>query len=303
MVAAATYASIWSDAREAAPFTSIRITPHYEHAHLRSKRRCLPPLFSAVCAGCRFREPGHTLNPLPRLAPGEWRPVGMGRMFPARRLLPRILHARMELRASFLPDLYPRLERTLRNSRNWCARWTMKGHVTFRSALPEGVQSDNDFHAASDGQLGGTAKVFRDWQISGDTEYGGRWYPLAKRSLNYRIRNRDPDEQGGLFEPQHNTYDIEFWGLDGNVHQHLPGRALRTPAEMARVLDQTQDAKFYMNWPTRCAHFMEEQLFWPAVLPTEGAWFILGLRNTSFERLRSRRSTNTVAKCEEASKA
>ena len=35
--------------------------------------------------------------------------------------------------------------------------------------------------AAADGQLGGIMKVFRDWQISGDTAWLKRMYPLAKR--------------------------------------------------------------------------------------------------------------------------
>ena len=88
------------------------------------------------------------------------------------------------------------------------------GHVTFRSALPEGPVK-HDFHAASDGQLGGIMKVFRDWQISGDMGWLKKMYPLAKRSLDYCIRTWDPDHRGGLFEPHHNTYDIEFWGPDG----------------------------------------------------------------------------------------
>src|SRR2546429_9405184 len=78
-----------------------------------------------------------------------------------------------------------------------------------RSALPEGPVK-HDFHAASDGQLGGIMKVFRDWQISGDLDWLKKMYPLAKRSLDYCIRTWDPDHRGGLFEPHHNTYDIEF---------------------------------------------------------------------------------------------
>ena len=70
------------------------------------------------------------------------------------------------------------------------------GHVTFRSALPEGPVN-HDFHAASDGQLGGIMKVFRDWQISGDLDWLQKMYPLAKRSLDYCIRTWDPDHRGG----------------------------------------------------------------------------------------------------------
>ena len=107
----------------------------------------------------------------------------------------------------------PKLERTLREL-ELGRSMDESGHVTFRSALPEGPVK-HDFHAASDGQLGGIMKVFRDWQISGDTDWLKKMYPLAKRSLDYCIRTWDPDHRGGLFEPHHNTYDIEFWGPDG----------------------------------------------------------------------------------------
>jgi len=152
------------------------------------------------------------------------------------------------------------------------------GHVSFRAALPEGPVK-HDFHAASDGQLGGTMKVFRDWQISGDIDWLGKMYPLAKRSLDYCIRTWDPDHQGGLFEPHHNTYDIEFWGPDGMCTSIYLG-ALSAMAQMAVALGQTQDAAFYDDLAHRCATFLEEQLF-------NGEYFqqkvqYQGLRNTSF---------------------
>ena len=155
------------------------------------------------------------------------------------------------------------------------------GHVTFRSALPEGPVK-HDFHAASDGQLGGIMKVYRDWQISGDMDWLKKMYPLAKRSLDYCIRTWDPDHRGGLFEPHHNTYDIEFWGPDGMCTSIYLG-ALSAFAEMARAVGQPDEAKFYEELAQRCAHFMDEQLF-------NGEYYqqkvqYQGLRNTSFATL------------------
>lgn len=137
----------------------------------------------------------------------------------------------------------------------------------------------HDFHAASDGQLGGLMKVFRDWQISGDLAWLKKIYPLAKRSLDYCIREWDPDHKGGLFEPHHNTYDIEFWGPDGMCTSIYLG-ALSAMAQMARAIGQMEDAEFYGALANRCARFMEEQLF-------NGEYFqqktqYLGLKNTSF---------------------
>ncbi len=179
--------------------------------------------------------------------------------------------------AQAFPHLYPQLERTLREL-ELGRSMDENGHVTFRSALPEGPVK-HDFHAASDGQLGGIMKVFRDWQISGDNDWLRKMYPLAKRSLDYCIRTWDPDHQGGLFEPHHNTYDIEFWGADGMCTGIYLG-AVSALAEMARAVGQTQDATFYDDLAHRCARFMEEHLF-------NGEYFqqqvqYLGLRNTSF---------------------
>jgi len=179
--------------------------------------------------------------------------------------------------AQAFPHLYPQLERTLREL-ELGRSMDESGHVTFRSALPEG-QVKHDFHAASDGQLGGIMKVFRDWQISGDLVWLKKMYPLVKRSLDYCIREWDPDQKGGLFEPHHNTYDIEFWGPDGMCTSIYLG-ALSAMAQMAKAVGETGDAEFYGNLANRCARFMEEHLF-------NGEYFqqkiqYLGLKNTSF---------------------
>jgi len=182
--------------------------------------------------------------------------------------------------AQAFAHLYPQLERTLREQ-ELLRSMDANGHVTFRSALPEGSVK-HDFHAASDGQLGGIMKVFRDWQISGDPDWLRKMYPQVKRSLDYCIRTWDPDHQGGLFEPHHNTYDIEFWGPDGMCTSIYLG-ALSAMTEMAKAVGQEPDATFYGDLAQRCARFMEEQLF-------NGEYFqqkvqYLGLRNTSFAEM------------------
>jgi uncharacterized protein (DUF608 family) len=182
--------------------------------------------------------------------------------------------------AQAFPHLYPKLERTLREL-ELVRSMDESGHVTFRSALPEGPVK-HDFHAAADGQLGGIMKVFRDWQISGDSDWLKKMYPLAKRSLDYCVRTWDPDHRGGLFEPHHNTYDIEFWGPDGLCTSIYLG-ALSAFAAMARACGQAADAEFYEELARRCAHFLDEQLF-------NGEYYqqkvqYMGLRNDSFARM------------------
>jgi hypothetical protein len=160
--------------------------------------------------------------------------------------------------AQAFPHLYPNLERTLREM-ELARSMDERGHVTFRAAIPDGPV-DHNFHAASDGQLGGIMKVFRDWQISGDTDWLKRIYPLAKRSLDYGIRTWDPDRKGALFEPHHNTYDIEFWGAEPMCTSIYIG-ALSAMAQMAAAVGEAGDAQSYRELAQRGALYMDEHLF------------------------------------------
>jgi uncharacterized protein (DUF608 family) len=182
--------------------------------------------------------------------------------------------------AQAFPHLYPQLERTLREQ-ELVRSMNEEGHVTFRAALPDGP-TKHDFHAASDGQLGGIMKVYRDWQISGDRDWLEKMYPLAKRSLDYCIRTWDPDHRGGLFEPHHNTYDIEFWGPDGMCTSIYLG-ALSALSLIARALGQTEEASFYEELAQKCAQFMDGQLFNGEYYQQQVQY--RGLRNTSFAEL------------------
>ena len=52
------------------------------------------------------------------------------------------------------------------------------------------------FYAAADGQLGGIMKVYREWRISGNTEWMKELYPYVKKSLDYCIETWDPKHEG-----------------------------------------------------------------------------------------------------------
>jgi hypothetical protein len=134
-----------------------------------------------------------------------------------------------------------------------------RGHVNFRGAIPDGPV-DHTGPAAADGQLGGIMKLYRDWQISGDAAWLKRMYPLAKKSIDYCIATWDPDHRGGLFEPHHNTYDIEFWGPDGMCTSIYLG-ALSAITIMATALGESGDASQYSDLAQKCATFMDSTLF------------------------------------------
>lgn len=179
--------------------------------------------------------------------------------------------------AQSIPHLFPSLERTLREQEYLCSM-DDRGHVNFRSAIPDGPTS-HDFHAASDGQFGGILKVHREWQISGDREWLAQMFPSAKRALDYAIVTWDPKRKGALFEPHHNTYDIEFWGPDGMCSSIYLG-ALCALAEMATELGFKEDAAFYSEIAERSARYLDGELFNGEYYEQRVQWE--GLRDTSF---------------------
>lgn len=135
--------------------------------------------------------------------------------------------------AQAIPHLFPNLERTLRET-EFTKSQDDEGHQTFRSALPIRPVATT-FYAAADGQLGGIMKVYRDWHISGNTDWMTSLYPQVEKSMNYCIKTWDPRHTGTLEEPHHNTYDIEFWGPDGMCTSFYLG-ALKAMTEMGKQL-------------------------------------------------------------------
>ncbi|MCZ6635485.1 MAG: GH116 family glycosyl hydrolase, partial [bacterium] len=169
-----------------------------------------------------------------------------------------------------------------------------RGHVTFRGSLPD-APTDHEFHAASDGQLGGIMKVYREWQISGDRDWLKKMYRLSKRSLDYCIRIWDPKHTGVLQEPHHNTYDIEFWGPDGMCSSIYLG-ALAALGQLARDVGKPEDAPFYEDLAKKGAAYLDKRLY-------NGEYYYQkvnykGLEDKSFERFVAKvnRNSNEVDK-------
>jgi hypothetical protein len=141
--------------------------------------------------------------------------------------------------AQAIPHLFPALERTLRETEFFKSQ-DAEGHQTFRSALPVRPVATT-FYAAADGQLGGIMKVYRDWHISGNTNWLKNLYPQVEQSMDYCIKTWDPRRTGTLEEPHHNTYDIEFWGPDGMCTSFYLG-ALKAMTEMGTQLGRDVSA-------------------------------------------------------------
>ena len=159
--------------------------------------------------------------------------------------------------AQALPHLFPELERGLRQTEFFDSQ-NEAGHQNFRAALPITSSVGHGFHAASDGQLGGIVKVYRDWRISGDTTWLKKLWPNVKQSLTYCIETWDPEHKGTLSEPHHNTYDIEFWGEDGMCSSFYLA-ALAAAIEMGKALGET--VSLYEELACSGRAYLEEHLF------------------------------------------
>jgi len=170
--------------------------------------------------------------------------------------------------AQAISHLFPDLERTLRET-EFTVSQSSEGHQTFRANLPIN-EPKHTFYAASDGQLGGIMKVYREWRISGDDTWLSNLYPYVKGSIDYCIKTWDPDHTGVLVEPHHNTYDIEFWGPDGMCSSFYLG-ALTAFIEISKYLNKPFND--YQELLLRGKKYLESNLF-------DGEYFIQKIRWT-----------------------
>lgn len=159
--------------------------------------------------------------------------------------------------AQAIPHLFPSLERTLRET-EFTVSQNEPGHQNFRSSLPIQPVENHGFHAAADGQLGGIMKIYRDWRISGNTEWMKSLYPSVRQSLDYCIATWDPKHKGVLEEPHHNTYDIEFWGPEGMCTSFYLG-ALSAISEMGKATGD--DISEYQDLYTKGKTLLENDLY------------------------------------------
>lgn len=158
--------------------------------------------------------------------------------------------------AQAMPHLFPSLERSLRET-EFRESQDDRGHQTFRTAIPI-RKTGHGYHAASDGQLGGIMKMYREWRISGDTEWLRGLWPLVKKSMDYCIQQWDPAGKGVLEEPHHNTYDIEFWGPEGMCTSFYLG-ALQAMVSMGKALGEKVSR--YEDLLRKGRAYLENELF------------------------------------------
>jgi len=118
---------------------------------------------------------------------------------------------------------------------------------------------------AVDGQLGTVIRLHREWRFSGDDDFLRELWPAADRALAYALREWDRDGDGLVDGALHNTYDIEFHGVEPLANGMLIA-ALRAGARIARHLGADARAAELAAQADRAATRMDERLW-------NGRWY------------------------------
>ncbi len=147
--------------------------------------------------------------------------------------------------AQSMAHLFPALERTMRET-EFNELLCPDGHQNCRVPLPirkpvrsSGRLGEMSFSSpAPDGQLGSIIRTFRDWRISGDTDWLRRLWPQIRLSLDHCIHSWDPQRSGWLDRPRLNTFDIVFWRPDIRDSGLYLG-ALKAAALMAEAFGES----------------------------------------------------------------
>jgi uncharacterized protein (DUF608 family) len=154
--------------------------------------------------------------------------------------------------------LYPDLERTMRMT-DFGVNTDSSGKMVFRTKVPTGLVVWQ-FRPAADGQMGTVMKLFREWKLSGDEGFLKALWPAAKRAVEFAWDHWDKDKDGVMEDEQHNTYDIEFFGLNTMTSSFYLG-ALRAAEEMAQYLGDEKTAKKYRAIYEKGKAKIEKELF------------------------------------------
>ena len=156
--------------------------------------------------------------------------------------------------------LFPSLERSFRET-DFLHNTFDNGYQVFRTLMPLGDYWWK-FKPCADGQMGNIVRVYREWKLSGDTEWLKKLWPQVKKALEFswngvgdaEEKNKwqqemlkmpwDPDKDGVMEAEQHNTYDIEYYGpntMTGSLYL----AALKAASKMAEAMGEEKDAQLY----------------------------------------------------------
>lgn len=162
-----------------------------------------------------------------------------------------------------LAFLFPSLERSVREA-DYKYNQQPDGGMPFRLPLPLGTKHPGG-RSCADGLFGSILAVYRDWKLSGDTEWLHSIWPEVQKSLVFAWSPAnedrwDPEKTGVLWGRQHHTLDIEMFGPSSwLVGFYLA--ALKASAEMAEHLGDFDSAAEYREILRRGQRWVDANLF------------------------------------------
>lgn len=162
-----------------------------------------------------------------------------------------------------MPFLFPKLERSLReNTLKYALRDT--GSTDFRINIPLGKERE-EFRACVDGHFGEIIKCYREWKISGDTEWLKSYSDKIFKMLDFawseqNIDKWDLNKDGVLEGRQHHTLDMEMFGTSSWL-QGFYLLALQCGAEMAEAVNLPKRAQMYRDLYEKGKKWTNENLF------------------------------------------
>ena len=164
-----------------------------------------------------------------------------------------------------LPFLFPRLERSIRENEY---RYNMMedGAMAFRLDLPAGTKAPDRFPCV-DGQMGSIIKTYREWKLSGDTDWLASLWDKIKAALSFAWKQEkkpewswDADCDGVLEGRCHHTLDMELFAPSSWL-QGFYLAALRAAAEMADSMNDTTFAEKCRSLYQNGSQYTEKELF------------------------------------------
>ncbi|MBZ0292467.1 MAG: hypothetical protein K8L99_07840, partial [Anaerolineae bacterium] len=142
--------------------------------------------------------------------------------------------------------LFPSLERKMREI-EFLVETEPDGYMSFRNFRAFNEEfiwawGEQKAEAAVDGQMGSILRAYREWLLSGDTEWLKSLWPSIKQAMDFASTHWDTDGDHVLDAKQHNTYDIEFYGPNPLCGIYYLA-ALRAVEEMAQVMGEMDIAQ------------------------------------------------------------
>lgn len=154
--------------------------------------------------------------------------------------------------------LFPELEISARYN-EFTLETEANGKMNFRA-----TKALNDYPwnmpSAVDGQCGTIIRACREWKFTGDNKMMDDLGENILHSMDYCIRTWDDDEDGVLSGEQHNTYDIEFFGIN-SLGNTMYLAALLASAEIADYLGKKELAEKYRLLSAQGAEKMDALLW------------------------------------------